>query len=298
MIRKNLPLSKEPESYKANTKLVSTGLSFEYFPAFFQRDHDFHTHEFIEMVFVIDGTFRHVTADQTYDETTGGLTILNYNQFHTLKTPNGSVELMNLYWNPKKYPRPRLPEPFETQLDKLIPAHPMLGHRLNRTHHLQFAKPEKVIPLLRQLYGEQQNSDVGSEMAIDALFRLLLIELCRAAPALPEKNKPHFNPRMEDVRNYLEKNYTTSIRLEVLCKISHLKKANLCRQFKTYTGLTTGDYLKQRRLAEALQKLRTTNEKVLTICHDCGFSDIAHFNRAFRAAFGQTPSEYRRVASS
>ena len=293
MTRKNLPVTKQPKP-KASAHLESTGLALEYFPAFFQEQHDFHTHEFIEMLFVINGTFRHVTADQTYDETTGGLTILNYNQFHTLKTLNGPVELINLYWDPKKYPRPRFPDAFETQLDELIPSHPMLGHRLNRTRHLQFAEPGKVIPLLHQLYSEQQASDTGSKTAIDALFRLFLIELCRAAPALPEKNKKHFNLRMEEVRNYLEKNYTTTIRLEVLCKISRLKKANLCRQFKKYTGLSTGDYLKQRRLAAALQKLRTTDDKVLTICHDCGFSDIAHFNRTFRAAFGQTPTQYRR----
>jgi AraC-like DNA-binding protein len=45
-----------------------------------------------------------------------------------------------------------------------------------------------------------------------------------------------------------------------------------------------------------MQKLRGTNEKVLTICHDCGFSDIANFNRTFRAVLGKTPSEYRKSA--
>jgi len=276
--------------------LETTGLAVEYFPAFSQERHDFHTHEFIEMLFVIDGTFRHVTADQTYDEKTGGLTILNYNQFHTLKTPNGPVELMNLYWNPERHPPPRLQEPLASRLDELIPAHPMLGHRLNRTRHLQFVKPEKATHLLRLLHSEQQEQGPGNEAATDALFRLFLIELCRAAPTLPEEIRKHFNPRMETVRQYLEKNHAEPVRLEQLCTISNLRKANLCRQFKKHTGLSTGDYLKQRRLAAALQKLRTTDDKILSICHDCGFSDIAHFNRTFRAALGQTPSEFRKCS--
>ncbi len=285
---------KEPETRKANEHLAATGLAVEYFPAFFQGRHDFHTHEFIEMLFVIKGTFRHVIADQTYDETTGGLTILNYNQFHTLKTPNGPVELMNLYWNPKKHPMPQLPEPLATRLNELIPAHPMLGHRLNRTRHLQFAKPEKAAHLLRLLHSEQQEQGQGGEVALDALFRLFLVELCRAAPAVPNDAEKHFNPRMETVRLYLEEHHTEPIHLEELCEISNLRKANLCRQFKRHTGLSTGDYLKQRRLAAALQKLRTTDGKILAICHDCGFSDIAHFNRTFRTSFGQTPTQYRR----
>ena len=295
MRRENLQLTKAPSAKsKAARRLQSDGLAFDYFPAFTQKTHEFHTHEFVEILFVFAGTFRHVTADRTYDESAGGLTVLNYNQFHTLKTPNGPVELMNVYWNLKKYLPPDLPEPLASRLHELIPSHPMLGHRLNRVFHLQMSDPEKTGQLLRMLYGEQQNNSAGSAAAIDALFRLFLIELCRAAPATTESATENFNPRMETVRGYLDLHFAEPVRLEQLCKISGLKEANLCRQFKKYTGLSTGDYLKQRRLATAMQKLRGTGDKILTICHDCGFSDIANFNRTFRKALGLTPSEYRK----
>ena len=180
-------------------------------------------------------------------------------------------------------------------LSAKVSAHPMLGHRLNRVVHLQIENPEKVTRLLQMLHDEQQKPDEGSEAAVQSLFRLFLMELCRASPVSTEGETEAFNPRMESVRKYLEAHHTEPIRLEQLCELSKLRKANLCRQFKKHTGLTTGDYLKQRRLAAAMQKLRTTNDKVLAIANDCGFSDIAHFNRAFRAAFGQTPSEYRKT---
>ncbi|RKX36296.1 MAG: hypothetical protein DRP64_18760 [Verrucomicrobia bacterium] len=296
MKRGNLQLTKAPIAEKAAALLESTGLAVEYFPAFSQERHDFHTHQSIEMLFVINGTFRHVTADRTYDESAGGLTILNYNQFHTLKTPHGSVELMNLYWDPGKYPAPELPASLSPRLHELIPAHPMLGHRLNCIVHLQIEEPEKATRLLHMLHGEQQEPAEGSDAAIQSLFRLFLIELCRASPIATENATPTFNPRMETVRQHLEAHYTEPVRLEQLCAMSNLKKANLCRQFKKYTGLSTGDYLKQRRLAAAMQQLRTSNDKILAIAHDSGFSDIAHFNRAFRAALGQTPSVYRKCS--
>ena len=294
MPRENLHLTKSPAAKsKAAHRLQSDGLAFDYFPAFTQKTHEFHTHAFVEILFVFDGTFRHVTADRTYDESAGGLTVLNYNQFHTLKTPSGPVELMNVYWDLTKYALPDLPEPLASRLHELIPSHPMLGHRLNRVFHLQMSDPEKTGQLLRMLYDEQQKKSAGNAAAIDALFRLFLIELCRAAPAVQESAAENFNPRMEAVRCHLDKHFAEPVRLEQLCKLSSLKEANLCRQFKKYTGVSTGDYLKQRRLATAMQKLRGTNEKILTICHDCGFSDIANFNRTFRTALGLTPSEYR-----
>jgi AraC-like DNA-binding protein len=294
MRRENLPPTKAPATKsKAAHRLQSDGLAFDYFPAFTQKTHDFHTHRFVEILFVFSGTFRHVTADRTYDESAGGLTILNYNQFHTLTTPNGPVELMNVYWDLTKYALPGLPEPLSARLHELIPIHPMLGHRLNRVFHLQMSDPEKTGQLLRMLHGEQQNESAGSAAASDALFRCFLIELCRAAPAVPESAAEDFNPRMEKVRRYLDRHYAEPVRLEQLCKLSGLKEANLCRQFKKYTGLSTGDYLKKRRLSAAMQKLRGTGDKILTVCHDCGFSDIANFNRTFRTAIRLTPSEYR-----
>jgi AraC-like DNA-binding protein/quercetin dioxygenase-like cupin family protein len=293
MARKNSQLTKSPTRQKARHRLQETGLAAEYFPAFEQRQHDFHTHGFVEILFVISGTFRHVTADRTYDETSGGLTILNYNQFHTLTTPNGPVELINVYWDLRKRPVPALPEPLAGQMAELIPAHPMLEHRLNRVRHLQVEQKDKTQQLLFALLQEQQAPDPGSEAAIDALFRLFLIELCRAAPAKIDANETARHPRMEAVRRHLEQNFSEPVRLEQLCRLSRLRKTNLCRQFKMYTGLSTGEYLKQLRLAAALQKLRATNDKVLNICYDCGFSDISNFNRTFRKAFGQSPGQYR-----
>ena len=297
MHRKNLHLIQSPSARKTSARFKSTGLAFDYFPAFTQSGHRFHTHEFVEMLFVVNGTFRHVTADRTYDETAGGLTILNYNQFHTLNTPGGPVELINVYWDRRKYPSPDLPGPLAAQLQRLVPAHPMLGHRLNRVFHLQMSEPEKTGQLLLMLYQEQQKDALGSSAAIDALFRYFLIELCRAAPAAASSEQECFNPRMEQVRRFLEGNYMEPVRLEQLCEIAGIQEANLCRQFKKYTGLSTGDYLKQLRLAAAMQQLRSTNEKIASICHACGFSDITHFNRTFRTALGTTPSEYRKQSA-
>ncbi|RKX44928.1 MAG: hypothetical protein DRP64_05580 [Verrucomicrobia bacterium] len=294
MISENLPPTGRTFYLESVAHLKTIGLGIEYFPGFFQEHTEFHTHEFVEFLFVLKGTIQHVTGDHSYDESAGRVAIINYNQFHGFKTSTGIADLMNIYWNPGKYPMPELPEPLSTQLNKLIPAHPMLGHRLNRIVRLQLKNPEETNRLLQMLLREQNKEDPGSKAAIDALFRLLLIKICRAASIVPEEDVEEFNPRMEKIRLYLEKNFTESIRLEHLCELTGLKESNLCRQFKKYTGLSIGNYLKQRRLATAMQQLRTTNNKILEICYNCGFPDITHFNHTFRMAIGETPSDYRK----
>jgi AraC family transcriptional regulator, positive regulator of tynA and feaB len=49
----------------------------------------------------------------------------------------------------------------------------------------------------------------------------------------------------------------------------------------------------RRALEDPSQAHRTVSE----IAYGWGFSDLTHFGRKFRAAFGLTPSDYRRRAS-
>ena len=55
------------------------------------------------------------------------------------------------------------------------------------------------------------------------------------------------------------------------------------------------DYLRYRRLAFALKALRDTDRGILDIALEHGFSSHEAFTRAFREAYGLTPSAYRKA---
>lgn len=67
------------------------------------------------------------------------------------------------------------------------------------------------------------------------------------------------------------------------------------------SGRTFADFVLEERLQLARSKIVDAYgapEKISTIAFDVGFGDLAYFNRAFRARFGQTPSEYRSVLNA
>ncbi len=66
------------------------------------------------------------------------------------------------------------------------------------------------------------------------------------------------------------------------------------RRFREISGMQFRDYLRRRRLAFALLAVRDSQRSILDIALDHGFSSHAAFTRAFKDAYGMTPSEYRK----
>ena len=66
------------------------------------------------------------------------------------------------------------------------------------------------------------------------------------------------------------------------------------RQFNELTGMTLRDYIWTRRISRAALELRDTDERVLDIAMNYGFSSQEAFTRAFVKAFQVTPSAYQK----
>jgi AraC-like DNA-binding protein len=65
------------------------------------------------------------------------------------------------------------------------------------------------------------------------------------------------------------------------------------------TGRSFTEHMLQRRLDNAAAMLRDPGwrqRRIADIAVEAGFSDLSYFSRAFRRAFGATPSDFRRQA--
>lgn len=85
-----------------------------------------------------------------------------------------------------------------------------------------------------------------------------------------------------------------ALSLGALARQMGYSEYHVSRRFRELTGMSFRDYLRGRRLAFALREVRDTSRGLMEIALDHGFSSHEAFTRAFREAYGVTPSEFRR----
>lgn len=106
-----------------------------------------------------------------------------------------------------------------------------------------------------------------------------------------QKKIQHVVDRIDDcIRN----KHDESLTLKLLAQEFGYSESHFSRRFRQVSGMQFRDYLRYRKLAFALRQLRDTDNSVLQIALDHGFSSHEAFTRAFREAYGLTPSEYRK----
>lgn len=85
-----------------------------------------------------------------------------------------------------------------------------------------------------------------------------------------------------------------ALTLRALARRLGYSEFHVTRKFREVSGMPLRDYLRMRRLAFALKAVRDGDESILDIALAHGFSSHEAFTRAFKRAYGVTPSAYRR----
>jgi len=99
---------------------------------------------------------------------------------------------------------------------------------------------------------------------------------------------------LQQIRDFLEDQYSDGITLNELKDLSGLSKFHLLRQFKSVFGLAPHAYLTQVRIRRATIFIRSGNNLADTAAA-VGFVDQAHMTHAFRRTLGYTPGLLRKA---
>lgn len=99
---------------------------------------------------------------------------------------------------------------------------------------------------------------------------------------------------IQNTIQYIKENISADFTIEQLAKFSNLSRSHFMSKFKQETGKSAINYINDLRIKEACNHLISTRKNISEIAFECGFHNIANFNRHFLSGVGCSPKEYRK----
>ena len=97
--------------------------------------------------------------------------------------------------------------------------------------------------------------------------------------------------RLNRVLEHIQRHPDADLSLTALARVAHFSPFHFHRIFRTHTGQTLQAFVSRSRLERALFVMRTSPRKRLAqVAVECGFESPSTFSKAFRSAFGVSPS--------
>jgi AraC-like DNA-binding protein len=97
--------------------------------------------------------------------------------------------------------------------------------------------------------------------------------------------------RIKKAVRYLDAHYPDPITVKQMAALSGLQTNYFNALFKKNTGLSMHQYLIRTRVKNAYHQLTGGEHKVAETAERCGYSDIYHFYKQFKAVLGISPSQ-------
>lgn len=144
------------------------------------------------------------------------------------------------------------------------------------------------------LDGEVELGREGQMVLQDSILALMGAAI-RQVDAASEGEQRAAHRKLQMAKAYIERNLTAPVlNADAVAQACGMSRRSLYTAFNTL-NLTPHAYIMRCRLALASELLSAPDGKrtITQVAYELGFSDAAHFSRAFSERFGMSPSQWR-----
>lgn len=253
-------------------------------------DYTIHTHDFIEIVYVLSGKTTHVINSQRYEAKKGDLLFMNYGCTHQLFS-DVEYSYINILFSPEV-----MSENIVTPENAFsVLSLTAFNEICNDTSfgRISFSGDEQkeieaiILDMLKE-YTEQNTS--WQTIMGNHLSTLMIKILRKTALGIETQELGHI---WQELSEYIDSNLGSHLTLSDLAQKCFYNPSYFNRIFKEKFGVTPMKYITQKRLDYAAELLRKSRLSITEISQNAGFADRNSFYHAFSRHFGVTPAQYR-----
>lgn len=236
-----------------------------------------HTHNHVELFYIIGGKGQFLINDDLYPVNTNHLVIINPNVIHTEVSLNAQP------------------------LEYIVLGIDGIELSINDTANGQFCildhfESVDISSCLRNILREMEMKQPGYEDVCQAFMEILIIRLMRSTGLSVPNGIPSVSSHRQcaAIRRYIDLHFKESLTLDLLAEEAHMNKHYLSHAFKREYGISPINYMISKRIEESKYLLTETDLSLSQISQLLGFSSLSYFSQVFRKSQSIPPIEYRQ----
>lgn len=150
---------------------------------------------------------------------------------------------------------------------------------------------------IQQIQADSVDSSIRN--ILDTMFSLEEISsyyhqfFLTLARSLEANNIYSDNDIVNNVKTYIDHNYSKNITTEFVASLFHMNRSYLSHIFKKKQGMAFIDYLSLVRITEAKKLLKSSDTKLYQIAKTVGYDNVSYFCRVFKKLEKKTPETFR-----
>ena len=257
------------------------------------RNEEIHDHDFVEIVYIIEGDSRHYINGEEFSVKAGDLLFINFGCTHSFSLDDKFVayNLMirvdyftkNMIKNDNLFYMLALTS-FEKIQRELNDKSPLVS--------FDYSQRDEMFNLFRNIEMELEKDELGRSLVLDSYINIILCKVFRKI-FVKDSDKDLLIP--QDILDYINEHFNEKISLSDLSQRCFYNPAYFSRLFKKTFNMSFTDYIMDVRLKRCSELLKNSNYTIDRIIEECGFLDRNTFYERFKNKYGCTPSEYRNT---
>jgi len=160
-----------------------------------------------------------------------------------------------------------------------------------------FGQDAQITALYRQFLLDCDWQQQANQLTLSTASTLLLTHIIQRYSSvqwrMPSVTGGLAPSVLRNVLQYLDANLPEPLTLADLASQASLSEYHFARMFRHSSGLAPHQYVMQRRMHQARDRVCHTALPLTDIALGCGFSSASHFSNRFKSVFGVTPSQMR-----
>lgn len=249
-----------------------------------------HTHEFIEIVYILSGKMIHLINGQEYHVKQGDILFMNCGCTHEFLS-GVDYTYVNILFAPERIntsilaPANSLPLLFLSAFDDM--TRDMDFGKIS-FHGVERKELEDIIFSMLREYDIQLTS---WETVLENYLNTLIVKMLRKIEIGISLNE--LDDVWRELSEYIDYNLNTKLTGDALARKFFYNPSYFSRVFKEKFGMTFMEYVTRKRLSSAVDLLKNTDLSIDEIGQLTGFPNSNSLYRAFNNYLDHTPSYYR-----